>query len=150
MKRIALHKIVFMNTFASPRGLQKNVCINFVIFTQLLFMAWDSPLGWTESYSQSKTLKFITVDPRLSFPDSVGGIFPGPVTTQKSLPGYWMVFMLIRGITAGDWHILLSYYLTLFSLRIKFDRFPSACEYNNIMWGAWGLTKMRNQLLCDS
>ena len=25
----------------------------------------------------------ITLDPRLPFPDSVGGIFPGPATTQK-------------------------------------------------------------------
>ena len=32
------------------------------------------------------------LDPRLPFPDSVGGIFPGPATTQKSLSGDWMVF----------------------------------------------------------
>ena len=28
-------------------------------------------------------MHFITSDPRLSFPDSVEGIFPGPTTTQK-------------------------------------------------------------------
>ena len=43
------------------------------------------------------------------------------------------------GITTGDWHIL-SCYVTLFWLRVKFNRFPS-CEYN--MWcedsPKWGL-----------
>ena len=29
----------------------------------------------------------ITLDPRLPFPDSVGGIFPGPATTQKVYQG---------------------------------------------------------------
>ena len=36
--------------------------------------------------------EYITLDPRLPFPDSVGRIIPGAATTQKSLPGYWMVF----------------------------------------------------------
>ena len=55
--------------------------------------------------------------PRLPFPDSVGGIFPGPTTTQKVYQGIewfsqlaglqWLTVlsMLIRGITitlAGD------------------------------------------------
>ena len=61
----------------------------------------------------------ITLDPRLPFPDSVGGIFPGPATTQKVYQGIEWFFqlaglqsltalsMLIRGITitlTGDWH----------------------------------------------
>ena len=29
----------------------------------------------------------ITLDPRLPLPDSVGGIFPGPATTQKVYQG---------------------------------------------------------------
>ena len=43
----------------------------------------------------------------------------------------WMTVlsMSIRGIRAGDWHILLSCYVTLFWLRVKFNKFPS-CEYN--------------------
>ena len=63
--------------------------------------------------------EIITLDPRLPFPDSVGGIFPGPATTQKVYQGIewfsqlaglqWLTFlsMLIRGITitlTGDWH----------------------------------------------
>ena len=31
--------------------------------------------------------KIITLDPRLPFPDSAGGIFPGPATTQKVYHG---------------------------------------------------------------
>ena len=62
----------------------------------------------------------ITLDPRLPFyTDSVGGIFPGPATTQKVYQGIewfsqlagpqWLTVlnMLIRGITitlTGDWH----------------------------------------------
>ena len=59
---------------------------------------------------------------------------------SKSLPGYWMVFpaggataynewqfWALGGITAGDWHILISCYVTLYWLRVKFDKFPS-CE----------------------
>ena len=35
----------------------------------------------------------ITLDPRLPFPDSVGGIFPGPCShSSKSVSGYLMVF----------------------------------------------------------
>ena len=72
----------------------------------------------------------ITLDHRLPFTDSVGAIFPGPATTQKVYQGIegfpqlaglqWLtVFsMLIRGITAGDWHILLS--CSLFWPRVKF------------------------------
>ena len=29
----------------------------------------------------------ITLDPRLPFPDSIGGIFPGPATSQKVYQG---------------------------------------------------------------
>ena len=90
----------------------------------------------------------ITLDPRLPFPDSVGGIFPGPATTLKVYQGIewfsqlaglqWMTFlsMLIRGITAGDWLIiLLSCYITLFWLRVKFDKFPSCeCEDSPKWW----------------
>ena len=32
-------------------------------------------------------LLIITLDPRLPFTDSVGGIFPGPATTQKVYQG---------------------------------------------------------------
>ena len=61
----------------------------------------------------------ITFDPRLPFPDSVGGIFSGPATTQNIYQGIkWfsqlaelqsltVVSMLIRGIAItlrGDWH----------------------------------------------
>ena len=59
------------------------------------------------------------LNPRLLFPDSVEGIFPGPATTQKVYQGTeWfsqlaglqsltVLSMLIRGITitlTGDWH----------------------------------------------
>ena len=63
---------------------------------------------------------FITLDPRLQFPDSVGGIFPGPATIRKvyhqgikwfsqlaGLQSLTVLSMLIRGITitlTGDWH----------------------------------------------
>ena len=56
----------------------------------------------------------ITLDPRLPFPDSVGGIFPGPATTQKVYQGIeWfsqqaglqsltvLSINLIRGITTN-------------------------------------------------
>ena len=33
------------------------------------------------------SLFFITLDPRLSFPDSVGEIFPSPATIQKDYKG---------------------------------------------------------------
>ena len=76
----------------------------------------------------------------VEFPNSVGGIFPGPATPQKVYQGIewysqlaglqWLTVlsMLIRGITTGEWHILLSCYIILFWLRVKFDKFPS-CEY---------------------
>ena len=82
----------------------------------------------------------ITLDPRLPFPDSVGGIFPGPASTKKVHQGIewfsqlaglqWLTVlsMLIRVITiAGDWppYILLSCYVTLFCVRVKFDIFLS-------------------------
>ena len=90
----------------------------------------------------SKCAYYMTLDPRSPFPDSVWGIIPGPATTQKVYQGIewfsqlaglqlqWLTVlsMLIRGITAaGGWHILLSCYVTLFWLRVKFDKFPS-CE----------------------
>ena len=99
----------------------------------------------------------ITLDPRLPFPDSVGGIFPGPATTQKvyqsingfpSWQGYndWQFWACwLGGILAGDWHIwfiLPSCNVTLFWPRVNFDKFPSY-EYN--MW-CQETTKMRNQL----
>ena len=62
----------------------------------------------------SECCQNITLDPRLPFPDSVGGIFPGAATTQgiewfSQLAGLqWLTVlsMLIRGITTltGDWH----------------------------------------------
>ena len=78
----------------------------------------------------------ITLDPRLPFPDSVGGIFPGPATTQgiewfSQLAGLqWLTVLgiLISVITitlTGDWHsgdwppyLILSCYVTLFWLRV--------------------------------
>ena len=69
-----------------------------------------------------KVVTYITLDPRLLFPDSVGGMFPGPATTQKFYQGIeWfsqlvglqcltvlsMLITWIRGITitlTGDWH----------------------------------------------
>ena len=65
-----------------------------------------------------KLFKIMTLDPHLPFPDSVGGIFPGPATTQKVHQGIeWFsrlaglqrlttIDMLIRGITTltGDWY----------------------------------------------
>ena len=69
----------------------------------------------TTSFSANLSLIIIpiniTLDPRLPFPDSVGGIFPGPATTQKVYQGIewfsqmtglqWLTIlsMLIRGIT---------------------------------------------------
>ena len=35
----------------------------------------------------SPVILTITLDPRLQFPDSVGGFFPGPATTQKVYQG---------------------------------------------------------------
>ena len=55
----------------------------------------------------------ITLDRRLPFPNSVGGIFPGPVSTDEwfsQLAGpqsLTVLSMLIRGITiilTDDWH----------------------------------------------
>ena len=55
--------------------------------------------------------------------------FPGPATTQKVYKGIkwlsqladlqWLTVlsMLIRGRTAGDWHILISCYVTLFWMK---------------------------------
>ena len=59
----------------------------------------------------------ITLDPRLPFPESVGGIVPGPATTRKGYQGIECFFLaggstiidslsIIRGITiplTGDW-----------------------------------------------
>ena len=90
----------------------------------------------------------MTLDPRLPFPKSVGGIFHSPVTTQKVYQGIewfsqlaglqWLTVssMLIRGITnniTGDWHrgqlaaLSPSFMLclTLFWLRVKFNIFLS-------------------------
>ena len=106
-----------------------------------------------------KTKVSITLNPRLPFPNSVGSrryllgrvIFsPGPATTQKIYQGsewffqlaglQWMTVLstLIRGITAGDWHILLSCYVTLFWLRV--------IRQVSVLW-MWGLTKLMTQLL---
>ena len=71
----------------------------------------------------------ITLDPRLPFPDSVGEICSGPASTstrvltiecfsQLAATMNDSFSMLIRGITAVDWHILLSCY-------VKLDIFPS-------------------------
>ena len=38
----------------------------------------------------------ITLDPRLPFPDSVGGIFPGPATTQKVYQGIEWFSLLVE------------------------------------------------------
>ena len=52
--------------------------------------------GWHELFVQfheilsceiSLNINFKPLDPRLPFPDSVGGIFPGPATTQKVYQG---------------------------------------------------------------
>ena len=74
------------------------------------------------------------VRPSFTFSDSVGGIF----LVQPVYQGIECLFffswrlqymtvlsMLIRRITAVDWHIILSCYVTLFWLRVKFDIFQS-------------------------
>ena len=44
---------------------------------------------------------FITLDPRLPFLDSVGGMFPGPATTQRVYQGIeW--FSQLVGLTKFD------------------------------------------------
>ena len=40
-----------------------------------------------EMFMHHEFLLIITLDPRLPFTDSVGGIFPGPATTQKVYQG---------------------------------------------------------------
>ena len=74
----------------------------------------DSILEWISPLRMIMAFYLITLDPRLPFPDSVGGIFPGPATTQKRTQDIeWfsqlaalrltVLSMLIRGITIeGD------------------------------------------------
>ena len=77
------------------------------------------PLGPLTNWDHNPLGPHITLDPRLPFPDSVGGIFPGPATTQKvyqsiewfsqlaGLQSLTVLSRLIRGITitlTADWH----------------------------------------------
>ena len=76
-------------------------------------------------------------------PEDSGGISTSiiaSITVLMHTNVYQMRTLGLGGLTAGDWHILLSCYVTQFWLRVKFDKFPS-CEYN--MWcedsPKWGL-----------
>ena len=50
-----------------------------------IFHAIDYMLVFNSNMNTYLSLANITLDPR--FPDSVGGIFPGPATTQKVYQG---------------------------------------------------------------
>ena len=106
---------------------------------------------------QPATSLYITLDPSFPFPDSAGGIFPGPATTQgiewfSQLAGLqWLTVlsMLIRGITitlTGDWH---SGRLAALSPSIMLcNSLLTEGKIRHISFlGMWWLTKIMFQLL---
>ena len=80
---------------------------------------------WLLAYKQfiSGQVKHYTLDPRLPFPDSVGGIFLVQPVYQLGIECFSQLaatmnasfeHVAYRGITLVDWHIILSCYVTLF------------------------------------
>ena len=121
-------------------------CLAFVIFCIKKY--------FSKKLSLHKTLF-------LPFPDSVGGIFPGPATTQKVYQGIewfsklagpkWLTVlsMLIRGIIitlTGDWHSGRLDALSP-SIMLRNSLLTEGKIRHISVLRMWWLTKMMFQLL---
>ena len=140
-------------------GLNWNFKVSRWLFLSFMFGLCNS-CPWVAHKLERTDTGHITLDPRLSFPDSVGGIFPGPATTQKVYRGIEWFFqlaglqwstvlsVLIRGITitlTGDWHSGRRADLSPIMLRncLLTD---GKIWHISVLW-MWWLTKMMFQLL---
>ena len=116
---------------------------------------------WLLSYFHISNV-LIRLDRSLPFPNSVGGIFPGPATTQKVYQGIewfsqlaglqWLtvLIMLIRGITitlTSDWHSGRLAALSPFIMLRNSLLTEGKIRHNISVLGMWGLTKIMFQLL---
>ena len=107
----------------STLHLKFNECVN----EQEVLLHYVRP-SFTVSPTQSE--EFFLVQPLLTKSTRVLTSFPG-----WRLQWMTVLSLLIRAITAGDWHILLSCYVTLLWLRVRFNKFPFCeCEDSPRWW----------------
>ena len=54
-----------------------------IVLTHVLRKMWSNIWSGDKEFNNIQHRNNITLDTRFPFPNSVGGIFPGPATTQK-------------------------------------------------------------------